>query len=299
MKLGIHALCWVTDWTDEDIRHTVMNSAAIGYDLVEVVIFDPAKARPEATARAFAAAGIGAVTGMALNPAADISNPDPAIAAAGERLISDAILATRDMGSPLLGGVTHSAMHRYLTAAAPGTLDRVTETYARLADKAAAAGIRLGIEAVNRYESNVVNTLDDAARIVRAVGSPALFAHIDSFHMNIAEHDVADTIARNIDVIGHVHAGESHRGYLGTGAVDFPTFFRALIRAGYDGPIVFEAFSPAILNREVADAVAAWTTHWSDSADLARQGLNFMRAQVAGAQASLMERVPLARRHNG
>lgn len=299
MKLGIHALCWVTDWTDEDIRHTVMNSAAIGYDLVEVVIFDPAKARPEATARAFAAAGIGAVTGMALNPAADISNPDPAIAAAGERLISDAILATRDMGSPLLGGVTHSAMHRYLTAAAPGTLDRVTETYARLADKAAAAGIRLGIEAVNRYESNVVNTLDDAARIVRAVGSPALFAHIDSFHMNIAEHDVADTIARNIDVIGHVHAGESHRGYLGTGAVDFPTFFRALIRAGYDGPIVFEAFSPAILNREVADAVAAWTVHWSDSADLARQGLNFMRAQVAGAQASLMERVPLARRHNG
>lgn len=299
MKLGIHALCWVTDWTDEDIRHTVMNSAAIGYDLVEVVIFDPAKARPEATARAFAAAGIGAVTGMALNPAADISNPDPAIAAAGERLISDAILATRDMGSPLLGGVTHSAMHRYLTAAASGTLDRVTETYARLADKAATAGIRLGIEAVNRYESNVVNTLDDAARIVRAVGSPALFAHIDSFHMNIAEHDVADTIARNIDVIGHVHAGESHRGYLGTGAVDFPTFFRALIRAGYDGPIVFEAFSPAILNREVADAVAAWTTHWSDSADLARQGLNFMRAQVAGAQASLMERVPLARRHNG
>ncbi len=298
-NLGIHALVWVTDWTEEAIKSATQQSAEAGYDLIEAVIFDPADARPEATARALEAAGLKAVTGMALNAAADISSTDPDIAAAGEKLISDAILATRDMGSSLLGGVTHSAMQRYFGAAAPGTLHRVTDSYARLAEKASTAGIRLGIEAVNRYESNVVNTLDDAARIVRDIGSPALFAHMDTYHMNIEEHDVADTIARNIDVIGHVHIGESNRGYLGAGSVDFPTFFRALARAGYDGPIVFEAFSPAVLNADVSDALAAWTANWNDSADLAAAALQFMKAQINAAERSMDARKPIARRENG
>ena len=119
-QLGIHALVFVTGWSEAEIAQATAGAAEAGYDLIEAVIFDPAEARPEATARALAANGLGVVTGMALNPAADISSPDRAVAAAGERLISDAILATRDMGSKLLGGVTHSAMHRYPTAAAYG-----------------------------------------------------------------------------------------------------------------------------------------------------------------------------------
>lgn len=295
-KLGIHALVWVTDWTEVSINRAVIQAAAAGYDLIEAVIFDPAEAHPSLTAKTLEKAGLNVVTGMALNPAADISSPDPTIAKAGEALISDAILATRDMGSPLLGGVTHSAMHRYLTAAAPGTLQRVTETYVRLAEKAATAGIRLGIEAVNRYESNVVNTLDDATTIVKAVGSPALFAHMDTFHMNIEEHDLVDAIMRNIDYIGHVHIGESHRGYLGTGSVDFTSIFRTLVREGYDGPIVFEAFSHAVLNNEVANALAAWTAHWTDSDDLAIRGLNFMQEQLQSAQDALISRNGIPRR---
>ena len=284
LHLGVHALVLVDGWSEASILRATHDAADCGYGLIEVVIFDPSEARPDATAKALEATGLQAVTGMALNPAADISSPDRSIAAAGEKLISDAISATRDMGAACLGGVTHSAMMRYLTAPAPGTLARVTETYSRLADKAVAAGIRLGIEAVNRYESNLVNTVDDAARIVRAVGSKALFAHIDTYHMNIEEHDVRAAILRNIDVIGHVHIGESHRGYLGTGSVDFSQSFRALVEGGYSGPIVFEAFSPAVLSEPVANALASWTTHWTDGPDLARHALERMRAELAAAQ---------------
>lgn len=294
IQLGVHALVFVDGWDEAAIQRATTDAAECGYGLIEVVIFDPAEARPAVTAKALAATGLAAVTGMALNPSADISSPDRAIAAAGERLIADAISATRDMGASCLGGVTHSAMMRYLTAAAPGTLSRVTDTYARLAEKAARAGVRLGIEAVNRYESNVVNTVDDAARIVRAVGSPALFAHIDTYHMNIEEHDIRAAILRNIDVIGHVHIGESHRGYLGSGSVDFSQTFRALVDAGYSGPIVFEAFSPAVLSAPIADALAAWTTNWSDSRDLATCALDRMEAELASARraaaAQILER---------
>jgi D-psicose/D-tagatose/L-ribulose 3-epimerase len=298
-NLGIHALVWVSDWTESAINQAMAQTAAAGYGLIEAVIFDPAEARPDATARALRDYDLQVVTGMALNPAADISSHDPSIAAAGERLIHDAILATRDMGSKLLGGVTHSAMHRYPTASTPGTLQRVVDTYGRLSEVATRAGVRLGIEAVNRYESNIVNTVDDAAKIVRTIGSDALFAHIDSFHMNIDEHDIAETILRNVDVIGHVHVGESHRGYLGSGSVDFPTFFRALVRAGYDGPIVFEAFSPAVLSADVANALAAWTENWRDSDDLARSALRYMTAQLAAAQSSVSLRSGSKRGEDG
>jgi D-psicose/D-tagatose/L-ribulose 3-epimerase len=295
-RFGIHALVWVSEWTDECIQIAVDKSAAAGYNLIEAVILDPQEARPAQTARALARAGMDCVTGMALNANADISSPDPDVARRGEQFITDAIAATRDMGSKLLGGVTHSAMQRYLGPAHPGVGPQLVEIYARLAGRAQAAGVRLGIEAVNRYESNVVNTLDDARWIVEQVGSPALFVHMDTFHMNIEEHDCATAILRNKDFIGHVHIGESHRGVLGSGSVDFPTFFRALVEAGYDGPIVFEAFSPAVLNHSVSNALAAWRYHWSDSDDLARHGLAFMRGQYAAAQAALSARQPMAYR---
>jgi D-psicose/D-tagatose/L-ribulose 3-epimerase len=293
---GIHALVWETEWTPEAIKRATAQTAETGYETIEVVIFDPAEARAELTSKALADTGLTGVVGMALNPGADISSPDPAVAKAGEALIADALAATRDMGLSKLGGVTHSAMQRYLGAADRDAPKRVRDTYARLADRARDIGVMLGIEAVNRYESNVVNTVDDAAAIVREVAPDVLFAHIDTFHMNIEEHDVTDAIARNIDVIGHVHIGESHRGYLGSGSVDFGETFRALARVGYDGPIVFEAFSPAVLNADVADALAAWTVHWSDSADLARKALGFMQSQRAAADLSIANRDGFARR---
>jgi D-psicose/D-tagatose/L-ribulose 3-epimerase len=187
-------------------------------------------------------------------------------------------------------------MQRYLGPAHPGVRGQLVETFGRLAERAKTADVRLGLEAVNRYESNVVNTLDDARWIVDQVGSDALFVHLDTFHMNIEEHDCADAIARNIGHIGHVHIGESHRGTLGSGSVDFPACFRALAAHGYDGPIVFEAFSPAVLNHDVANALAAWRHHWSSSEDLARRSLEFMRSQMAAAQTSMAARTPFAPR---
>ncbi|MEX3013992.1 sugar phosphate isomerase/epimerase family protein [Gymnodinialimonas hymeniacidonis] len=293
---GIHALVWETVWTPDAIKRAMAQTAETGFGMIEVVIFDPSEARADLTAKALADNGLSGVVGMALNANADISSADPAIADAGETLISDALAATRDMGLTKLGGVTHSAMQRYLSACDSDAPKRIRDTYGRLAERARQLGVQLGVEAVNRYESNVVNTVEDAASIVREVDPAALFAHIDTYHMNIEEHDVSDAIRRNIDVIGHVHIGESHRGYLGSGSVDFAQTFRALAAANYDGPIVFEAFSPGILNADVSDALAAWTTHWSDSSSLAKNALVFMQGQHAAAEKSLVNRSVLARR---
>lgn len=105
-------------------------------------------------------------------------------------------------------------------------------------------GVRLGLEAVNRYESNVINTLDAAATIVRAVGTRTLFVHADVFHMNIEEAEISTAVRDAGDVIGYVHVAESNRGPLGTGNIPWGLLFDALRSISYTGPLTFESFSP-------------------------------------------------------
>jgi D-psicose/D-tagatose/L-ribulose 3-epimerase len=83
-----------------------------------------------------------------------------------------------------------------------------------------------------------------------------------------------------------VHIGESHRGYLGTGSVDFDSFFRALHRVGYDGPVVFESFSSAVVAPDLSRMLGIWRNLWSDSDELGAHANRFIRDKLT-AMASI------------
>lgn len=84
--------------------------------------------------------------------------------------------------------------------------------------------------------------------------------------------------------IGYVHIGESHRGYLGTGTVDFDAFFGALTRVGYTGDITFESFSSAVVEPRLSSTLAVWRNLWDDADDLARHARAFIADRIAAAQ---------------
>jgi D-psicose/D-tagatose/L-ribulose 3-epimerase len=77
-----------------------------------------------------------------------------------------------------------------------------------------------------------------------------------------------------------VHIGESHRGYLGSGNVDFGAFFRGLALTGYDGPVVFESFSSAVVDEHLSNTLGVWRNLWDDSADLGAHANDFIRSQL-------------------
>ena len=108
---------------------------------------------------------------------------------------------------------------------------------------------------------------------------------IDTYHMNIEEGFLAQGPGglRRPD-LGYFHIGESHRGYLGTGTVDFTAVFRSLERIGYDGPIAFESFSSAVVDPVLSKMLGVWRNLWSDSYDLARHAKAFMDAQRVAAK---------------
>ena len=81
-----------------------------------------------------------------------------------------------------------------------------------------------------------------------------------------------------------MHIGESHRGYLGTGTVDFASFFRALRHVSYDAPIVFESFSSAVVDPQLTSTLGIWRNLWRDSADLGRHANTYIRNTIRAVE---------------
>jgi D-psicose/D-tagatose/L-ribulose 3-epimerase len=150
----------------------------------------------------------------------------------------------------------------------------------RLSDYAADKGININLEVVNRYESNIMNTGIEGLAFLDEVNRPNAFVHLDTYHMNIEEDGMEKSVLAAGDRLGFVHIGESHRGYLGSGNVDFDSFFAALKKVNYQGPITFESFSSAVVDPALSNTLCVWRNLWSDSDDLASTALAFMKERI-------------------
>jgi D-psicose/D-tagatose/L-ribulose 3-epimerase len=81
----------------------------------------------------------------------------------------------------------------------------------------------------------------------------------------------------------YVHIGESHRGYLGSGSVNFAELFEALTESGYKGPITFESFSSAVVSKDLSNALCVWRNLWDDGGDLAKHANMFIDTSLSAA----------------
>jgi D-psicose/D-tagatose/L-ribulose 3-epimerase len=281
-RLGIHTMVWTSEWSEEACARALELSRRAGYDFVEIPLLDPAGVDPAMTASALADHELEAACSLGLTFETDISSTDAAAVERGERLLHDALRVTRELGGRYLGGVIYSAMGKYVSAATRAGRNNAVSVLRDLASAAAQSGMTIGLEAVNRYESNLVNTAEQALRLADDIGADNVVVHLDTYHMNIEEEDPAAAIALCGGRLGYVHFGESHRGYLGTGSIDFSQVFEALAHAGYDGPVAFESFSSAVLSDAFVSALALWRRPWDDSFDVAEHGRHFVAAGLAG-----------------
>jgi D-psicose/D-tagatose/L-ribulose 3-epimerase len=282
-ELGIHALVWAEGWSEEECRRAVALTKEAGYDLIEIPLLDPASVDSAMTREVLAGAELGAACSLGLAFDTDVSSADPSVSARGEELLAAAIDVTSAIGASFLGGVVHSAMGKYLAGPTERGRRHCIEALKRLADRAARARVTIGVEAVNRYESNLVNTAEQALELVDEIGADNVVVHLDAYHMNIEEENLAAPIRLCGSRLGYVHVGESHRGYLGTGTVAFVELFGALAEIDYDGVLTFESFSTTVISERFASALAVWRDPWQDSRHLAAHARRFMADQLTAA----------------
>ncbi len=136
--------------------------------------------------------------------------------------------------------------------------------------------VRLAIEPLNRFETDLVNTVERGLELCAATGRDNVGLLLDTFHMNIEEKDLADAVRLAGDRVFHVQVAENDRGTPGSGHVPWAEFFRALDDIGYLGPLTVESFTGD--NDTIAVAASIWRPLAETQDALARSSAEFLTA---------------------
>jgi D-psicose/D-tagatose/L-ribulose 3-epimerase len=282
-KLGVHALVWSGTWDEDGARHAISSAAKAGFDLIEVPILDPYGIDTAMTRRLLDEHDLAAACSMGLPAHADVASEDESVQRRGKELLTRAVEVAGELGSEALCGVLYSRLAKYPAPLSERSRDHVVDALQHLAHEAQGAGVPVSLEVVNRYETNVANTAAEMLALLDETGAANLQVHLDTYHMNIEEDGFVRPVEQVGNRLGYVHIGESHRGYLGTGTIDFDSFFGALRASGYQGTVTFESFSSAVVHPDLSNDLAVWRNLWDDGDDLAAHAREFMASRLQRA----------------
>ncbi len=276
LRYAVHAYAWTTSWSNDTLG-LIDHTKELGFDLIEIPLMelekiDSAKIRDRLTA-----VELGVCTSTACSEANDLTGEDETTRQRGVEYLEACVRATATMGGTTLSGVIYSAIGRKIDGMPDERYwERAAKGLKSIARMARDHGITLGIEPINRYETFLVNTCDQAFQLMQMIDEPNVAVHLDAYHMNIEETDFYAPTKKAAPHLCHFHLSESHRGVPGTGTVDWQSIYRALGEAGYDGVVGLESFT------EVSEAMRAATCIWRKlalSSDyLLQEGLKYLKS---------------------
>jgi sugar phosphate isomerase/epimerase len=241
MKLAIvlstHAAQFQAVAFKGDFEANVARIASYGYDGVELAIRDPKLVNAgelEAVVKKQGLEVPAIGTGQAWGEEGlSFTSDDPEVRqAAIERVKGHVPLAQRFGATIILGlirgitpsGQTHEQSMAYLV-----------EALQECSTVAATEGVRFALEPLNRYETDLIHTVEEGLDLMHRVGAENFGLLLDTFHMNIEEPSIESSIRACGDRIFHFHVADSNRWHPGAGHLDFASILSALREAGYDG----------------------------------------------------------------
>mgnify|MGYP003348880008 CR=1 FL=1 len=282
--LSIHAYVYLPAWSTAGAAQALPRAAAAGYQRMVVPLRDFAAIDPPAIARLFEQAGLQPSNSANLLPDADLSSPDPDVRARGLARLRQSLRLARDMGSTHVGGVLYGVLRKHERAASPAQWQWAADSLATLGEEARGMGIRLALEIVNRYESNLVNTVAQGLALLAAIGSDNVFLHLDTFHLHIEEADPLQALRAALPRLAYLELDQNHRGRPDQGAIDFGPWLACAVAGGYRGPIGIEAFSASVIGPEIGGAIGIWRDLFQDGDEVARSGIAAIRHGLTQAR---------------
>jgi D-psicose/D-tagatose/L-ribulose 3-epimerase len=252
--------------------------AGLGFQAVELPIEDPSLVNAALLKPVLRDLGLRVHVCGAFGPGRDLTHADASVREnCREYLKACFQIAANWMPDLSLAPCIRKSARRVnsprMNASASGTSP--SPACGRFARDAAAHGLAIALEPINRFETDLVNTTADSLRMIREIDHPAAKVMIDSFHMTIEESDIAAAIrAAGKDLI-HVQVSENHRGVTGTGLTPWVSFRDALREIQYEGSVVIESFTPD--NRDLAGAVCIWKRFTPTQDEFAARGLAFLQ----------------------
>ena len=247
MKHGIYYAYWEHEWAADYVPY-IDKAADLGFDILEIGCAPLPEYTPEQIRRLKAHAAernIILTGGYGPVAAHNIGHRDPAVVKGALDWYARLFEKMGQLDMHLLCGGLYSYWPYDFSDADPKEEEwkRSVEGMQKLADLAAPYQINLCCEVLNRFEGYLLNVADEGIRYVQDVGKENVRLHLDTFHMNIEEDDMAKAIRRAGRLLGHVHTGEANRRVPGQGTrIPWKAIGEALREIGYDGAVVMEPF---------------------------------------------------------
>lgn len=278
MRLGINLLC-ATGHVGPDEYHLFDLARAAGFDHVELPALSGTPDDFARAARRLDELGLSRGCTAITTPEADPTSADTDIRARGRAHLTWILDCAEALGAQTAGGPFHAPIGHF-TGRPPqeDELARGAEAHRAMAEEAERRGIVLALEILNRFETHFMNTAAQARAYAERVNHPAFGIMYDTFHAHIEEKDQPAAIAHLGSAMHVLHVSENDRGVPGTGQVDFPAILRAAKAAGFDGPVVVEAFGAGL--PELAAATRVWRPLFPDHETLFRDGARAIRAAM-------------------
>ena len=281
MKFGIHTGLWMARWTDE-IVPILRIVADQGFDGVEISLLGMTDEKAAALADLIRDHGLEVTCSDGLSKAADITSADPAVRAAGLAHLQWAIRTVAALGGHGLAGVVYAPWGVFDPDNKAARSRRSAETLGRLHDDLVRHDVILGIEAINRFETDLVNSAAEACALAQSTGSDRIGVLLDTFHLNIEEKDVGGAIAACANHLVHFHVSDNDRGVPGSGHVPWAEVVAGLQDAAYDRWVVAEMFVKT--GTPAGNDLNIWRDIEPDTTKAAAQALEFMRRTFRGAR---------------
>jgi D-psicose/D-tagatose/L-ribulose 3-epimerase len=275
MKMGINTLLWTAAF-DRGPLSLLTRIRSWGFDGVEIARFNFADFPALEIRRGLAENGLQPIFCSALTGQTSLISGNAKVRKQARDFLVSGIECAASIGAKVFCGPFVSPVGQLLGRRRTAEeWNWAIEGLTSLGDALDANDVTLAVEPLNRFECYALNTAEDAACLIDAVGHPRIGVLFDTFHANIEEKSIAAAVDRLGSRIKHVHTCENDRGIPGSGHVDWKGLFAALTRCGYDGWHVIESFGSNI--PEIAAAACVWRDLAPDSELIASEGLQFLR----------------------
>ncbi|MED0716190.1 sugar phosphate isomerase/epimerase [Aeribacillus composti] len=229
----------------EDVEKSIERLAKFGYDAIELVgepdNYDTKQVRKLVSDYGISVSSICSI----YNEQRDLAHPDPAKRRQAIDYVKRVADMSAEVGAPVMIVAPTACMKTSSLADIEDEIKWAIEGIREGGEYAAKLNVKLCIEAWNRYETYMLNRLDQAIDMMKKVNLPNVGIMGDTFHMNIEEADIAEAIRKSGDALIHIHFADSNRAAPGMGHIDFAPILKALKEINYQGYVTFEILPAA------------------------------------------------------
>lgn len=279
--IGVNTWVWTAALTDATLPALTRRVADLGFDAIELPLEKSGDLTVDGVRPALDDTGLAAYVVGAMAPGRDLVAADPEAVAATQAYLRECLDLAAGIGAPTVSGPFYAATGRTWRmsaaerdAAYAEWRDHLAPVVAHAADR----GVAIGIEPLNRYETSLVNTVDQALTGLGTLLGDSLGLALDTYHLNIEERSSAAAVRAAGDHLVHVQVSGSDRGAPGGDQIDWRALLAALDEVGYTGPLNIESFTPD--NEAIARAASIWRPLAASPDALAAAGLAHLRSLV-------------------